>query len=110
MSELWKKVRHAFSIEPDGAGRDLELPPSLEKVATSVVERGMETPAVIFLESIVPLSFLGSQAMFAAWPLVKMAPSAAVSYEEIASALENRATVRLLAARIEELAADRRVQ
>lgn len=75
----------------------------LETIARKVVERGMETPAMILLESMVPLSFLGSQAMFAAWPLVKMAADGA-DYGEVARALEDRATMRLMADRIEELA------
>lgn len=42
----------------------------LERLAGWVVERRMTAPAIIFLESHRPLSFVGSQVMIAASPLV----------------------------------------
>jgi len=58
-----KGLRNAFSLEsPYGpitdADRDL-----LDRLAHAVVKRQMGTPAVLFLESVRPLNYLGSQAM-----------------------------------------------
>ncbi len=103
MSTFTDKLKHAFAIEPEYDSAVRGLPDLLEKLAAAVVKRGMETPAIIVLESMVPLSFLGSQAMLAAWPLVRMASDGA-DYREVAEALEDRKTVRLRADRIEQLA------
>jgi hypothetical protein len=104
MGAILSTLRHAFSVEPETRLAADQLPPSLERIANAVVERGMETPAIVLLESLVPLSFLGSQAMFACWPLVKLA-AIGEDYREVAEALEDRRALRLLALRIEELAA-----
>ena len=72
MSIFVEKLKHAFSVKPDYDVREKGLPEGLERIAREVVERGMETPAIILLESAVPLSFLGSQAVVAAWPLARM--------------------------------------
>ena len=103
MSALAQKLRHAFAVRPTRTLDGGRLPPALERLARAIVERGLETPAIIFLESIVPLSFLGSQVLHAAWPLVQMA-AAGDDIQEVAEALEDRRTVRLLVDRIEELA------
>jgi len=104
MGAILDELRHAFAIEPENRLVEGELPSSLERIARTVVDRGMETPAIVFLEAATPLSFLGSQAMFALWPFVKLA-SIEADYREVAGALEDRRALRLLAARIEELAA-----
>jgi len=80
------------------------LPAALERLAKAAVERRMETPAIILLESIVPVAFLGSQALAAVAPLVRML-GFGDDCGEIALAFEDRRTARLLADRIEELAA-----
>jgi len=102
MSTFVETLKHAFAVRRTEA--PAALPAALERFARGVVERRMETPAIIFLESVVPLSFLGSQAMCAASPVARML-GAPGDFEEIAEALEDRGTVRRLALRIEELAA-----
>jgi len=54
---------------PEGelAPADLEI---LSRVANWVAERRMSVPAILFLESHRPLSFVGSQVMIAASPFV----------------------------------------
>jgi len=107
MGAILDELKHAFAVEPETPLAAGELPASLERVANAVVARGMETPAIVFLEAAVPLSFLGSQAMLALWPFVKLA-SIEADYREVAEALEDRRALRMLAARIEELAASGR--
>src|SRR2546426_2847551 len=62
LSGLTARVRHAFAVEPEGQPLSPEDVALLERVAATVVERGMATPAILFLESVGPMSFLGSQA------------------------------------------------
>lgn len=107
MGALLDQLRHAFAIEPETPIATGLLPDALERLARAVVARGMETPAIVFLESVVPLSFLGSQAMLALLPFVKLA-SIDADYREVARALEDRRSLRLLASRIEELASAER--
>ncbi|MBW2276690.1 MAG: hypothetical protein JRF63_04305 [Deltaproteobacteria bacterium] len=108
MGAILDELRHAFAVEPETRITGGELPASLERIAEAVVSRGMETPAIVFLEAATPLSFLGSQAMFALWPFVKLA-SIEADYREVARALEDRRSLRMLATRIEELAVTNRV-
>jgi hypothetical protein len=101
MSTFVETLKHAFSMR---RADEVTLPPALERLARAAVERGMETPAIILAESLTPVAFLGSQAMAAFAPLVRML-GFGDDCEEIALALEDRRTARRLADRIEELAA-----
>ena len=102
MGAFIDSLKHAFAVEPELPAKTTGLPAALERIAGAIVDRGLETPAIILLQAVVPLSFLGSQAMFACWPLVKLA-SIEADYREVAAALEDRRTLGRLASRIEEL-------
>jgi hypothetical protein len=93
-------LRHAFAT-------DASLPPLsetevalLERVAAAVVARGMAAPAVVFLESLGPMNFLGSQALHVLTPLIDLACDAR-EVEQIARLLERRDTVARLVTIIE---------
>jgi len=107
MLTLKDKLRHAFAVKSTCEGADNTLPEVLEQLAQAIVNRQMETPAIIFLEAVIPLNFLGSQIMYALWPLFKMAsiPGGA-TLGEIASHFESRETIRRLIDRIEEMATE----
>ena len=100
----WDKVReelsHAFSTKSEAevlASEDLIL---LERVADAVVKRGMTAPATIFLESLGPMNFLGSQALYFLAPIVELALNAK-EIEHVARLLERRDTIPRLIAIIE---------
>jgi hypothetical protein len=57
MSTFVETLRHAFSMQ---RADEVTLPPALERLARAAVERGMETPAIILVESLTPVAFLGS--------------------------------------------------
>jgi hypothetical protein len=86
------------------------LPPEdqalFDRLARWIVERRMETPAILFLESSRPLSFVGAQAMHFFQPLASVL-FATRDYERLAHLLEDRANLSLLLAAIEG-EADRR--
>ncbi len=72
----------------------------LEKLATKTVERGMTVPAILFLESIKPLNFIGSQAMVFFEPVIQTVFNFR-DYETLRVALEKRDTVEKLITKIE---------
>ena len=104
LAEKWDRVReglsHAFSTTSGAevfTAEDLAL---LERVADAVVKRGMTAPATVFLESLGPMNFLGSQALHFLTPIVEWAFNAR-EVEQVARMLERRDTISRLLAIIE---------
>lgn len=78
----------------------------IERVARLVVERRLETPAIIFLESNRPLRFIAGQGLLGLVPLIGgFIPPA--DLEALARVLDSEESVDLLIGRIEALAAER---
>jgi len=76
----------------------------IDKLAVWVVEHGLETPAILFLESMKPVSFVGSQFF-----LMYGVPYLGIVLDERTTSeygllFENRENVEVLIRRIEELA------
>jgi hypothetical protein len=93
---------------PDTSQRDIELRDrAIERIARIVVDRRLETPAVIFLEANRPLRFLVGQGLLMTLPVVGsfIAPA---DLESLARALDSEDSLDQLIARIEHLAANRR--
>lgn len=76
----------------------------IERLAAKIVERRLTAPAVLFLESAKPLSFLGNQALIFFQPIVQTVFNFRV-YDEITDLLEDRENVEHLLKKIEELEA-----
>jgi hypothetical protein len=101
LTEKWDRVRaglaHAFSTRSEvetSTSEDLAL---LQRIADAVVQRRMAAPAIVFLESLGPMSFLGSQALHFFAPIIELAFSAH-EVSQVAALLERRdTTVRLIA-------------
>jgi hypothetical protein len=74
----------------------------LESVAGRIVRMRMAVPAVFFLESAKPLSFLGSQALIFMEPFVK-AFLTLPQYDRFARLLEDRGNVERLIQLIERM-------
>jgi hypothetical protein len=99
LAEKWDRVReeltHAFSTKAEAdvfSPEDLGL---LERMADAVVKRGMTAPATIFLESLGPMNFLGSQALYFLTPIVEWAFNTK-EVEQVARLLERRDTISRL--------------
>ena len=78
----------------------------VEKIAKKVVEIGMEAPVVLALESVRPLSFIGSQlgrAMIAPWFGI-FGWGAMMKADNYMEVFEDKENVKKLVRRIEELA------
>jgi len=93
-------LRHAFAIRPETQPLSIEDVQLLERIAEVIVKRGMTAPATMFLESIGPMNFLGSQALHFITPIIDCAFNVK-EVEQVARLLERRDTVSRLIALIE---------
>src|SRR5438876_12438524 len=104
VAEKWDKVRaelsHAFSTNSTAEVFTTEDLALLERVANAVVKRGMAAPATVFLESVGPMNFLGSQALHFLTPILDLACKTS-EIEHVAHLLERRDTVPRLIVLIE---------
>jgi len=73
----------------------------LDKLAKKTVQRGMAVPAILFLESVKPLNFIGSQVMVFFEPIVQSLFNFR-DYDTVRGALEKRQTIEILLLKIEE--------
>ncbi len=94
--------KDAFALHPEGdkpklTERQAEL---LDKLARKVVDYRMTVPAIMFLETVKPLSYIGSQTMVFFEPMVKAVFNVA-EYDEIRILMEDRRNVEELLVRIE---------
>ena len=100
LAQLRAGLRHAFAVQPENQPLTIEDMQLLERIAEVVVKRGMAAPATIFLESIGPMNFLGSQALHFITPIIDCAFNVK-EVEQVARLLERRDTVSRLIAIIE---------
>ena len=101
LTEKWDRVRvglsHAFSTRAEAEIFTVEDLALLQRIADAVVQRRIAAPAVVFLESLGPMSFLGSQALHFFAPIIELAFSAH-EVSQVAALLERRdTTIRLIA-------------
>ena len=98
-------LRDMFSVGPK-KGEEEKLTPQQEeiltKIARKVVHWKMSVPAVLFLESVKPLNYVGSQMMVFFEPFVH-ALFSWKDYDEVRKMMEERGTVEKLLQRIEQL-------
>ena len=74
----------------------------MDRFAAAVVERRMAAPAILILESVKPVSFLGNQALVFFQPIVKSLFEVR-SYDKIVAILEDRQNLEYILKKIEEL-------
>ena len=99
-ANLRQGFRHAFALgseQPALSADDLAL---LERTAEAVVARRMAAPATLFLESMGPMNFLGSQALHFLAPIVECVFNSS-ELAQIARLLEQRDSLQRLTALIE---------
>ncbi|GEM_PF-205342 len=73
----------------------------IDKLAKGIVQRQLTVPAIIFLESIKPLSFLGNQLLIFANPVVSLVVSSG-EYYRFVRMIEDRENIEKLTLAIEE--------
>jgi hypothetical protein len=90
---------------------DSQMPPPerqaelLRKIANQIVKRKLTTPAIMFFESVKPLSFIGSQGMVFLQPFVQAFLNRR-EYDEITLMMEERENVEKLLCEIEKQEAE----
>lgn len=99
---LKDKLKHAFSVKADNdetvfTKEDIAV---VDIIAKKVVKFGMVTPALLFLESSRPMSYLGSQVLIFLEPFVR-GFSDSPNYNRFAQMMQNRKGVCVLMDRIE---------
>jgi hypothetical protein len=75
----------------------------IRKLADFVVRRNMSVPAIMFLESVRPLNFVGSQAMVFFKPIISRFFTRE-EYDKLATMLEKREVIDRLIKEIEQRA------
>ena len=100
LAKVQAALRHAFAVRPETQPLAIEDVQLLERIAETIVKRGMAAPATMFLESMGPMNFLGSQALHFMTPIIDCAFNVK-EVEQIARLLERRDTVTRLISFIE---------
>lgn len=98
----YRDLHSSSSPKPDP--RDTKILPAedevLEKAAKKVVQWRMTVPAIIFLESVKPLNYIGSQALVFFEPLVQTIFTIK-DYDTFRTAMEKRESIEVLLRKIE---------
>jgi len=103
--------REMFSSAPGSGPNDGKKPiPAeedavLEKLAKKVVEWHMAVPAILFLESVKPLNYIGAQAMIFFEPIIQSVFTFK-DYDDLRRAMERRENVENLLQKIEQYDAE----
>ena len=100
LAEIRAGLRHAFATQPDSMTFSKEDEELMARVADAIVKRDMAAPATVFLESMRPMNFLGSQALHFLGPILECAFSVK-DVEQVARLLERRDAIPRLIALIE---------
>ncbi|MGE0273878.1 MAG: hypothetical protein AB7G68_04945 [Nitrospiraceae bacterium] len=95
LSRFRAALRHAFAVQEARNELPEEDRVLLERVAEAIVIRGMAAPATVFLESMGPMNFLGSQALHFVSPIIECALNAK-EVDQVARLLERRDTISRL--------------
>lgn len=106
--------RLPFSSEPKGAGKEEKgLTPEqqeiLDKIAKKVVLWKMSVPAILFLESVKPLNYIGSQMLVFFEPFVQTLFSWK-DYDEFRKMMEERGNIERLLQTIEKFDSEAQVR
>ncbi len=100
LRDLRAGLRHAFATQSDRQPLSMDDLALMERIADVLVRRGMAAPATVFLESMGPMNFLGSQALHFLTPIIDCAFDAK-EIDQVARLLERRETMSRLIAVIE---------
>src|SRR5258706_84032 len=88
------RARGARTVTPADEGM-------LDELADAIVRRHLATPALFFLESMRPLSFVGSQMMLFLRPMINVVWTDPKRWDQLQRVLEERGSVEELARRLE---------
>lgn len=94
-------LKNAFAIQkPEAVVLTPRQEEILDRLAAKVVEWRMSVPAVLFLESVKPLNYIGSQMLVFFSPIVN-GLFTIKDYDDFVALMEERGNVELLLKKIE---------
>jgi hypothetical protein len=99
-------MRHAFALDGPHGPLSEEDRALLQRLALTIAARRMGVPALLFLNSIKPLNYIGSQAMAFLRPFLTPLFNRA-DYERLTHIFERRAGLSALADAIERAMAEK---
>jgi hypothetical protein len=105
--KIKKHLKHAFALEPHNSIDEQRLPDVLIEFAAKIQDKNMQIPAVMVLDILKPLNFIGSQLLYGAVPIAGLFGGGDNKLMDIAAAFEHRQTVELLIKQIEGAAGDK---
>ena len=73
----------------------------LDKTADALARRRLMAPAMFFLESLKPLGFVASQALYFFRPILQIVAPNPITYDRLTKLLERRGAIELLVRRLE---------
>lgn len=97
---MWAMKDRSRTKEIEASSRE-----AMDRFAKRIVDWRMTAPAILFLESTKPLSFLGNQALIFFQPIVQSIFNFR-TYDEITEILEDRENLEYLLCKIEALEAE----
>ena len=80
---------------------------AIERFVQAVIRWGMTLPAILFLESVKPLNYVGSQVMVVLGPIISIVYPV-TDYEKLAEFFENRESIEYVIRKIEKKEAERK--
>lgn len=89
MSRLRSALAHAFALSGQDSRLEAEDLAVMNRCASLLADRGLTTPAIFLVDSLVPLGFLASQLVHALTPIMGMVASPD-DIERLARVLERR--------------------
>lgn len=95
--KLGRTLSHAFALSARSAPLTAEDRALLEHIAQRLAQRRLEAPAILFLESVGPLNFIGSQVLHGLRPFLELVCNA-TELERLAVLLERRDSLEQLSA------------
>jgi hypothetical protein len=93
----------SYDLPPDGEALSADEQEILYKISEFIVRRGFTVPAILTLESVKPLNYIGSQAMVFLEPFVHALFKDISKYNTLRRMMEKRDNVERLLQKIEEL-------
>lgn len=100
-----RQLKHAFAIEDPSTPLTEKEADLVDRLARAIVKRRLAAPALLFLESVRPMNFIGSQALHFFAPFVK-ALVEGKDYDTLTRVLERRSGIESLLTRIEAIEAE----
>lgn len=95
-----------FGVDLDTPLTEEQINETADAIARKIIARGLETPAVMFLEMHKPLASIAGQGLLVTMPFLGpfVGPQRVADFSKL---IRDRANIELLIARIEDMAAAR---